>query len=152
MTKRVLAQPATGWSGTNDQIRFCTSSDSVRIAFATCGTGPPVVKAANWLTHIEFDRASPVWRHWIDELSLGHALVRYDKRGCGLSDWDASDFSVDAWETATLWKRPPRRNGCTGTNSLVSFSPQQMPDIRLQAQPFVHFTDRSVAGESIYEG
>lgn len=97
MAKQAPAQPATARISTSDQIRFCTSSDGVRIAFATCGTGPPVVKAANWLTHIEFDRTSPVWCHWIDELSHGRKLVRYDKRGCGLSDWDASDFSVDAW-------------------------------------------------------
>jgi pimeloyl-ACP methyl ester carboxylesterase/DNA-binding CsgD family transcriptional regulator len=97
MATKVSAPLAPTSIGTGDQIRFCTSRDGVRIAFATCGAGPPVVKAANWLTHIEFDRTSPVWRHWIDELSRGHALVRYDTRGCGLSDWHASDFSVDAW-------------------------------------------------------
>ena len=89
--------PATAPQGSSDLIRFCTSSDGVRIAFATCGSGPPLVKAANWLTHIEFDRTSPVWQHWLQELSRGHTLVRYDKRGCGLSDWDASDFSIEAW-------------------------------------------------------
>jgi pimeloyl-ACP methyl ester carboxylesterase/DNA-binding CsgD family transcriptional regulator len=97
MATHVPARPATACIGTSDQIRFCTSRDGVRIAFATCGTGSPVVKAANWLTHIEFDRSSPVWRHWIDELCCGHALLRYDTRGCGLSDWDVHDISVDAW-------------------------------------------------------
>jgi pimeloyl-ACP methyl ester carboxylesterase/DNA-binding CsgD family transcriptional regulator len=97
MAHRTPSSSETDLMSTSDQIRFCTSSGRLRIAFASCGIGSPVVKAANWLTHIEFDRSSPVWRHWIDELSRGHTLVRYDKRGCGLSDWDASEFSVDAW-------------------------------------------------------
>lgn len=79
------------------QIRFCTSSDGIRIAYATTGEGPPIVRAAHWLTHIEFDWTSPVWRHWLIELSCAHALVRYDGRGCGLSDWDAADLSFDGW-------------------------------------------------------
>ncbi|MGH7578577.1 MAG: alpha/beta fold hydrolase, partial [Gemmatimonadales bacterium] len=79
------------------QIRFCTSSDGARVAYATTGNGPPLVKAANWLSHLEFDWNSPVWRHWIRELSRDHTLVRYDERGCGLSDWAAEEFSLDAW-------------------------------------------------------
>ena len=79
------------------QIRFCTSTDGVRIAHATVGSGPPLVKAANWLSHLEFDSQSPVWRHWIRELSRHHTLVRYDERGCGLSDWGVEEFSLDAW-------------------------------------------------------
>jgi pimeloyl-ACP methyl ester carboxylesterase/tRNA A-37 threonylcarbamoyl transferase component Bud32 len=79
------------------QIRFCTSSDGVRIALATVGSGPPLVKAANWLSHLEFDSHSPVWRHWIRELSRHHTLIRYDERGCGLSDWAVEEFSLDAW-------------------------------------------------------
>jgi pimeloyl-ACP methyl ester carboxylesterase len=79
------------------QIRFCTSSDGARIAYATAGGGPPLVKAANWLSHLEFDWNSPVWRHWIRELSRDHTLIRYDERGCGLSDWAAEEYSLDAW-------------------------------------------------------
>ena len=79
------------------QIRFCTSGDDVRIAYATVGSGPPLVKVANWLSHLEFDSHSPVWRHWIRELSRNHMLVRYDERGCGLSDWAIEEFSLDAW-------------------------------------------------------
>jgi pimeloyl-ACP methyl ester carboxylesterase/DNA-binding CsgD family transcriptional regulator len=79
------------------RIRFCSSPGGPRIAYATTGTGPPLVKAANWLTHLEFDWHSPIWRHWITELSRDHTFVRYDERGCGLSDWDVDDFSVDAW-------------------------------------------------------
>ncbi len=81
----------------DQQIRFCTSSDGSRIAYATSGHGPPLVKAANWLSHLEHDGNSPVWRHWIRELSRDHTLVRYDERGCGLSDWTVDEFSLDAW-------------------------------------------------------
>lgn len=78
-------------------IRFCTTPDGVRIAFATTGQGPPLVKVSNWLSHLEFDWGSPVWRHWLGALSRDHTLVRYDERGCGLSDWDAPDLSFAAW-------------------------------------------------------
>jgi len=79
------------------QIRFCTTSDGVRIAYAKSGGGPPLVKVANWMTHLEFDWESPVWRHWLTELSHDHTFVRYDARGCGLSDWDVPELSFEAW-------------------------------------------------------
>ena len=79
------------------QIGFCKTEDGVRIAYATAGTGPPLVKAANWLNHLEFEWQSPVWRHWVGELTRQHTFIRYDERGCGLSDWDVKDFSFDAW-------------------------------------------------------
>lgn len=78
-------------------IRFCTAPDGVRIAFATSGAGPPLVKPANWMTHLEYDWESPVWRHWLRELSRDHTLVRYDERGSGLSDRDADDLSFESW-------------------------------------------------------
>jgi len=78
-------------------IRFCIAPDGVRVAYATVGAGPPLVKAAHWLSHLEFDWRSPVWRHWLTGLSSRHTLVRYDERGCGLSDWDAADVSLEAW-------------------------------------------------------
>jgi RNA polymerase sigma factor (sigma-70 family) len=68
------------------ETRFCTSSDGVGLAYAIDGEGPPLVKASNWMTHLDYERESPVWRHWVRELSRGHTLVRYDERGCGLSD------------------------------------------------------------------
>ena len=68
--------------------RFCTSSDGVGLAYAIEGDGPPLIKAGNWMTHLDYDRQSPVWRHWVRELSRGHTLIRYDERGCGLSDRD----------------------------------------------------------------
>jgi pimeloyl-ACP methyl ester carboxylesterase len=56
-----------------------------------------LVKAANWLTHLDLEWENPIWSHWIDALSADHRLVRYDERGCGLSDWDVTDFSMDTW-------------------------------------------------------
>ena len=78
------------------EIRFCTASDGVQLAYATVGSGPPLVKAANWLNHLDHDWESPVWRHMLRELSADHRLVRYDARGNGLSDWDAEDVSFEA--------------------------------------------------------
>jgi pimeloyl-ACP methyl ester carboxylesterase len=72
--------------GMHAATRFCTAPDGLRLAYAIEGRGTPLIKACNWLTHLEYDRRSPVWRHWISELSRGHTLVRYDERGCGLSD------------------------------------------------------------------
>lgn len=79
------------------EIRFCTAADGVQIAYATIGDGPPLVKAANYLTHLEHDWLGPVWRHWLRGLAQNHTLVRYDERGCGLSDWDVDRFSIEAW-------------------------------------------------------
>ncbi len=79
------------------QIRFCQTGDGTNIAYATVGQGPPLVKAANWLSHLEYDWQSPVWRHWLGNLAKHHQLIRYDERGCGLSDWQAGDFSLEAW-------------------------------------------------------
>ncbi|MDY7106189.1 MAG: alpha/beta fold hydrolase [Actinomycetota bacterium] len=79
------------------RIRFCGTADGVRIALATSGTGPPLVKAANWMTHLDYDWESPVWRHWLHGLSQQHELIRYDERGCGLSDWYPDRFDFDAW-------------------------------------------------------
>ena len=78
-------------------IRFCTADDGVRLAYAVMGSGRPLVKAAHWLTHLDYDRESFVWRHWLRELSRRYRLVRYDERGCGLSDWEVPEFSFDAW-------------------------------------------------------
>ena len=84
-------------STVQQEIRFCTASDGVRIAYATSGKGPPLVKAANWLNHLEYDWQSPVWCHLLQELTKDHSLIRYDERGNGLSDWDVADISFDAF-------------------------------------------------------
>jgi pimeloyl-ACP methyl ester carboxylesterase/DNA-binding winged helix-turn-helix (wHTH) protein len=81
----------------SQRIRFCSAHDGVRVAYATSGTGPPLVKPANWITHLEYDWESPVWRHWLHQLSRDHTLLRYDERGSGLSDRDADDLSFESW-------------------------------------------------------
>jgi pimeloyl-ACP methyl ester carboxylesterase/DNA-binding CsgD family transcriptional regulator len=78
------------------EIQFCTSSDETCISYAQTGAGPPLVKVANWLSHLEYDWKSPVWRHWLKKLSDNHTLVRYDQRGCGLSDRDVEVLSIEA--------------------------------------------------------
>lgn len=78
-------------------IRFCTAADGARIAFATMGQGPVLVKAANWLTHLDHDCETFVWRHWLEGLAHNRTLVRYDERGCGMSDWDVHSFDFDDW-------------------------------------------------------
>src|SRR5687767_3535909 len=63
------------------QIHFCTTDDHVRIAYAIAGNGPPLVKAATWLSHLEFDWVSPIWRHMLAEFARDHSFIRYDERG-----------------------------------------------------------------------
>jgi pimeloyl-ACP methyl ester carboxylesterase len=91
------APPAAPEHSLRQEIRFCTASDGARIAYSTVGNGPPLVKAANWLNHLEYEWDSPVWKHWIDEIVRRHLFVRYDERGCGLSDWQVQDLSFEAW-------------------------------------------------------
>jgi pimeloyl-ACP methyl ester carboxylesterase/DNA-binding winged helix-turn-helix (wHTH) protein len=79
------------------EIRYCTTSDGVRLAYATIGSGPPLVKASNWLTHLDFEWGSPIWRHWWSALSLHHRVVRYDERGNGMSQREIEDVNFDTW-------------------------------------------------------
>lgn len=79
------------------EIRFCAAPDGVNIAFTVQGRGTPLVKTANWMTHLERDAEGPIWRHWIAEFTQGRAFLRYDQRGNGLSDWKA-DFTQAAFE------------------------------------------------------
>lgn len=78
-------------------IRYTRAEDGTRIAYACTGKGPCVIKAANWLTHLDLELSSPVWGRMLAELSEDHELVRYDERGSGLSDWDVEDLSLDAF-------------------------------------------------------
>jgi pimeloyl-ACP methyl ester carboxylesterase len=84
-------------SPARQEIRFCSTRDGVRIAWATVGSGYPLVKAANWLNHLDYEWESPVWKHWIAELTKHHRFVRYDERGNGLSDWEVKEMSSEAW-------------------------------------------------------
>lgn len=80
-------------------VRFCHARDGVRIAYAAVGEGPPLVKAANWMSHLDFELDSPIWRHWIEGLSRNRQLIRYDERGNGMSDRDTDDLSFEAMVT-----------------------------------------------------
>jgi pimeloyl-ACP methyl ester carboxylesterase/DNA-binding CsgD family transcriptional regulator len=84
-------------SALTQKIRFLRSHDGVRLAYAASGHGPTVIKAATWLSHLEYDWESPVWRHVLQSFSARHRLLRYDERGCGLSDWQVADLSFESW-------------------------------------------------------
>ena len=79
------------------RIGFCEARDGTKIAYATLGAGPPMLKAANWLNHLEFDWESPIWGKSFAEIARHRTFVRYDERGCGLSDWDVAELSFDAF-------------------------------------------------------
>ena len=79
------------------EIRYCTTADGIRLAYASSGSGPPLVKASNWLTHLDFEWGSPIWRHWWESLSEHHRVVRYDERGNGMSQRDVPDVNFDTW-------------------------------------------------------
>jgi pimeloyl-ACP methyl ester carboxylesterase/DNA-binding winged helix-turn-helix (wHTH) protein len=81
----------------HQDVLYCTSGNSVRIAYAKVGEGPPIIKTGNWLNHLEYDWESPVWSHLLRWLAAGRQLIRYDARGNGLSDWDVQDLSFDAF-------------------------------------------------------
>lgn len=83
--------------GPEPEIRFCRTRDGVTLAYASSGSGPPLVKAANWMTHLDHDWNSSVWRHWLVQLSRRHRLIRYDERGCGLSDWEIEPPTFSSW-------------------------------------------------------
>jgi class 3 adenylate cyclase/pimeloyl-ACP methyl ester carboxylesterase len=79
------------------EIRFCTSPEGVQLAYSMIGHGPPLMKTGNWMTHLEFDLESPIWRHLYRELAKDHTLIRYDPRGNGLSDRVVDEISFDAF-------------------------------------------------------
>jgi pimeloyl-ACP methyl ester carboxylesterase/DNA-binding CsgD family transcriptional regulator len=96
-TETAHAPPASGHRQARQRISFAHSFDGTRIAFAVAGNGPPLVKVANYMSHLEFDWDNSVWVHWLEELSREHMLIHSDERGCGLSDWDVADVSFEAW-------------------------------------------------------
>jgi len=78
-------------------IRYVTTSEGARPAWSSMGTGLPLVKAANWLSHLEYDLESPIWRHWMHFLGGHFRFIRYDERGCGMTGGDARGLSLDNW-------------------------------------------------------
>jgi pimeloyl-ACP methyl ester carboxylesterase/DNA-binding CsgD family transcriptional regulator len=81
----------------DQKIRFCTAPDGVRLAYAVSGKGPPLLRVGHWMTHLERDWESPVWRPWLVELSKFNTLIRYDQRANGLSDRNVPAISFEAW-------------------------------------------------------
>src|SRR5882757_2667566 len=79
----------------NQSVRFTQSKDGARLAYAVHGDGFPLVRAAHWLTNIELDWQTPLWRPWFDELGARYRFHRYDSRGCGLSDRNATGASLE---------------------------------------------------------
>lgn len=78
-------------------IRYVHATDGVRLAWAEAGAGPVLVKAANWLTHLDYEWESPVWRHWMRFFSTHFRFVRHDERGCGMSEWEVGRLTVEQW-------------------------------------------------------
>ena len=93
-------------------IRLTRAKDGITLAWAEAGEGPALVKACNWLTHLEYDLDSPVWRHWIRFFAEHFRFIRYDERGCGLSEWDAEclgeQTALQDLETIIEVARPAR--------------------------------------------
>jgi pimeloyl-ACP methyl ester carboxylesterase/DNA-binding CsgD family transcriptional regulator len=81
----------------NQTIRFCTTPDDTRLAYAVSGEGPPLVMSATWLTHLEHQWRSLAWRPWLDAFTSEHSVLRYDSRGCGLSDRNTDALSFETW-------------------------------------------------------
>src|SRR5262245_11716852 len=93
----VPAREMTAPTKPRQHIRYVHASDGTRLAWAESGDGPVIVKAANWLTHLEYEWDSPVWKHWIQFFSALGRFVRYDERGCGMSEWGADQLSLERW-------------------------------------------------------
>ena len=91
------AKPESGANDAVQDIRFCTTSDNVRIAYSLAGKGRPILKAGNWLNHLEYDWKSPIWSHLFKWMASENQLIRYDARGNGLSDWDVGEISFASY-------------------------------------------------------
>ena len=81
----------------SQKIRYLRTGDGVQVAWAEAGSGPVLIKAANWLTHLDYEWESPVWRHWIHFFSDNFRFIRHDERGCGMTDWNVGDLSFARW-------------------------------------------------------
>lgn len=78
-------------------IRYCTADDGLRLAYSTMGNGPPLIRTQHFFTHLDFEVSSPVWKPWLSELSRHHTVLRYDARGCGLSEQDDHPPTLETW-------------------------------------------------------
>jgi pimeloyl-ACP methyl ester carboxylesterase/DNA-binding CsgD family transcriptional regulator len=84
-------------TGLQQSVRYLTTDDGVQLAWATMGSGPALVKAGNWLTHLQYDLESPVWQHWIRFFARHFRYTRYDERGCGMTQWRVPEVSLARW-------------------------------------------------------
>jgi pimeloyl-ACP methyl ester carboxylesterase/DNA-binding CsgD family transcriptional regulator len=82
---------------TGQRVRYVRSRDGVKLAWAEAGSGPALIKAANWLTHLGYDLESPVWRHWVRFFADNFHFIRHDERGCGMTDWNVGDVTMERW-------------------------------------------------------
>jgi pimeloyl-ACP methyl ester carboxylesterase len=82
-------------STAEQEIQFFTTGDGVRLAYSIAGSGPPLVRAIDWLNHLDFEWKNPFRRHWFSQIMRHNTLLRYDQRGSGLSDWNVDDFSFE---------------------------------------------------------
>jgi len=110
-------------------VRYCTTRDGVRVAFEQLGSGPPILKAANWMSHLDEDRHSPLSRHWLQLLSDGRQLTRFDGRGHGLSEREPPDLSEDgmladleAVADAARLERAPLLGFCHGGPLAIAYA------------------------------
>jgi pimeloyl-ACP methyl ester carboxylesterase/DNA-binding CsgD family transcriptional regulator len=113
-------------------IRYLRTTDGVRLAWAEAGRGPTLVKAANWLTHLEMEWQSPVWRHWNRFFSSHFRFVRYDERGCGMSDWEVGDLGQARW--AADLEAVIEAAGCPEPIVLLGISQGTAPSIEFAAR------------------
>ena len=97
-------------------VRFCTAADGTRIAVASIGSGPPLVRAAHWLSHVERDLESPVWRPWVQELSRHHTYIRYDQRCCSAVP-SGMYWLVKTCRNASLSRPQPTRMRLTSVSA-----------------------------------
>lgn len=94
ISQRLVIPPA---ARLEQRVHYTQADDGTRIAYACTGSGPRLLKAANWLGHLDYDLAVPLWGRMFAELSEHSQLIRYDARGNGLSDWDTEDISFEAF-------------------------------------------------------
>lgn len=80
---------------TDQDIRFVNSKGGVKIAYARTGSGPGLIRVGHWLSHLELDWQSPVWRPFLEALGEAHTLYRYDQRGTGLSSREFDGLGID---------------------------------------------------------
>ncbi|MEM7267948.1 MAG: alpha/beta fold hydrolase [Pseudomonadota bacterium] len=77
------------------EVRFFTGQGGVNIAWASVGSGAPVMKAPNWIGHLELDWRNPAFAWLLTSIASRYKLVRFDARGNGLSDWDIGDLDFE---------------------------------------------------------